>query len=199
MRTNRLFALQTLTLIAAAPTAAIEAPDLSGSWQLNAELSETLREKAREKMSSSGTDPRAQLRRERMAARERGTLASAPFSRLDVSSSPELVEIRYRDGSLRSVHTDGRELGDDPARGVQGASAAWLEGSLVIESRTARGLRVERWRLSDDGARLFVSMELDAGERLGQIEFTRVYDRQPEEPAAEPSESSADDVDSGSR
>jgi hypothetical protein len=170
-------------------------PDLSGTWRLDLENSETLREKARDSALAQSTNPRAQQRWERSETRERQTLEQAPFSLLTLTQEDGLVEIRHRDGRVRSIYTDGRELEPEQAFGIQRSTASWQERRLVIENETPRGSRTELWELSEDRQHLFVTTDVDAGEPYGRLSFRRVYDLEPSAPEAPAEEAPAADSD----
>ncbi len=156
-----------------------EVPDLSGTWVLDEANSETPREKARERALERSDNPRARQRWERAETRERESMESAPFARLTLTQDEEVVNVQYRDGRSRSIHTDGRELEPDQTRGIVGGRARWEGPRLVVENDTPRGQRIEQWELSDDGKRLFVISEIQAGEPFGNISYRRIYDREP--------------------
>lgn len=171
-------------------------PDLSGTWVINEALSESMREKVREMMTEEITNPRAQARWDRVQARERMGMQSAPFARLEIAHEEPLVAVQYSGGRSRELFTDGRELEPEAEYGQEAVTVAWEGARLIVDADTARGRVTEFWELSDDGKRLFVTTQAEMGERLsGPVSFRRVYDLAPpeQEQAPEASENGSEE------
>lgn len=198
MRSNIVVAtlLTSLVLPSIASAQQSPGPDLSGTWVINEIMSESMREKVRELMNEEITNPRTRARWDRVQARERTGMQSAPFARLEIAHEEPSVAIRYGGGRTRDLFTDGRELEPDPEYGVEALTVAWEGARLIVDSDTTRGRVTEFWELSDDGKRLFVTTTAEMGERLsGPVTFRRVYDLEPpwQEPAPEVPEDGSED------
>jgi hypothetical protein len=173
-----------LLVCAAAPAAA--APDalsplLSGTWQLNLELSEDLRA-----TFQAGAD--------RPAAREPDTAAPAAAGRdrtdFGLFAEPRLTiqstgtEIRLRHGvqierTVRARASPAGAIVPAPPRDWIAAEsvAYWLGGALVIETRPAQGgAFIERYRLTAEG-RLRLELSIQPPGASAPIGLLRVYDR----------------------
>ena len=167
-----------------------ERPSLSGTWLINQEESETMREKIGEMLQQQDLNPRARSRWERVQTRGRMSLQNQPFGRLKIDHAEPRVAIEYRSGRLRELYTDGRELEPDEAVGETAVTVTWQGPRLIVDAETVRGRVTEFWDLSDDGERLFVTTQAEMGERFeGPVTFRRVYDREPAPAESESTES----------
>ena len=165
-------------------------PDFSGSWELNEERSDDVREKLRQ-----ATRPSA------AAVRQRGRPAPGAFGSdrqgsesdlEDMVETARIVNIRHQDPEMeisaalpgRQVHlmlyTDGRTFDrpSGPEETVE-ASAHWRGGGRLVFDYTIAGGRgvKETWELVAEGTRVLVATEIAAKSLSPAVSFQRVYDR----------------------
>ena len=77
--------------------------------------------------------------------------------------------IRYENGAYRDVSWGERK------RGLWQVSAGWLEGALVISSKASDASARESMRLSDNGQRMTVRVEVKSGG--DNLSVLRTFDR----------------------
>ena len=82
------------------------------------------------------------------------------------------MSINFEGGSYRDVTWGERE------RGIWMVRAGWVEGELHIYSDASDTSAVEVYRLVDDGQRLLINIEVEAGS--GSQTFNRVFVRESE-------------------
>lgn len=163
--------------------------DLTGSWQINAEESDGPPEAFRRRPGGPGEGKpdgeRPEVRRRHRFGpdgepgpgfRRPGPMLAGPM--LVITQSESTVEIAGPRGRSITLHTDGRTITRDLARGQVELRASWDGGTLVVERTKEDGPAVTlRFDLSGDGSQLFLTTRIE-GERLPEpIEFRRVYDR----------------------
>jgi hypothetical protein len=150
-----------------------EAPDLSGSWELNERLSENPRDKMRETMQQrgggppggmggggrgggmggggrgggpdGGIDPETMRRRgqELEQAARSMTIIQADPELTIIQADPELT-IVYADGRERRLYADGREHRREGGTGEVETKTKWKkDGRLVVRSTTERGQEIK--------------------------------------------------------
>lgn len=189
------------------PKPVVPAPDLSGSWRLNKELSDDAREKMREQMERHGSGS---------GMRGPGTggpgmggpgmgggARMGPPPGLDSGDDPseamkpildpaeELtlfqgqpdVVIDEKYARRRTLHADGRKYKSD--NGTSEVKTEWKDAALVIETRGFRGQKTtETWELSTTGKRLTSTTRVENG-MGGRVTIKRVYDRSGDAPQAD--------------
>jgi hypothetical protein len=172
------------------PTAAT--PDLSGTWQLNEDLSQTPQQSMHQ--GPEGAPPEG---RGGGAGRRGGRFPGGggggrrpegggpPDRRADfeaaektmtiVWAAPQLT-ITYPGGRQRVLFTDGRKVKEERPDGkTVKTQASWTDtGSLEVVTKTDHGTRTEIYEITNDGRRLFV---LIGFEGRGPRQFRRAYDR----------------------
>ncbi len=147
--------------------------DLNGHWVL------------REALSDPPPDPRrlqAQADRGLLGAGRRGGGARWNMLAFVVEDFPVLhsksmiieqdrrsMGIRYENGTYRDVSWGERK------RGPWEVSAGWLDSSLVISSKASDASARETLRLSDDGRKMTVTVEVKSGG--SGLNLIRTFDR----------------------
>ncbi len=195
------FACGAATAVAEQKTAAA-APNLSGHWRLNKELSddESARlataapegQKAADSTTTSQAEPegrggREGGRRGRSAGSQasksappgndpRGAVRPAePSGDMTVTQTEVAITVEDAPGQTRSYYPNGKTYKADD--GASDVKSAWKDGALVFEKKNVRGWKMsESWQLSADGARLSLAVRYEGGGRPS-IVVKRVYDR----------------------
>jgi hypothetical protein len=92
---------------------------------------------------------------------------------LTVTQTPTEITVLEEDGRLRALHPDGRGYKDAAGREVK---TRWSDaGELVAETKGERGKIVETFGVTNDPARLLVTLLLEV--RGQPIAIRRVYVR----------------------
>lgn len=182
--------------LAPAPAAADEkpkataAPDLSGRWLLNKDLSDDAHQKVRQSMErprggygpgtigpSSGGAGRLGLPPPAAGDDSDESLHAIldPADELSIyQGQPEIV-IDEKFSRRRTLHADGQKYKAD--NGASEVKAEWKEGRLVVETRGFRGRKTtETWELNTTGKRLTALYKL-ASSNGPPVTVKRVYDR----------------------
>jgi hypothetical protein len=175
-------------------------PDFSGTWKLNADLSEDPREKMRDARGSSGGrggggggfggGGRGGLGGGGMgggghrgggdsgdgggdgATRLGETLAAQKV--LTIShKDPELV-IRDLNGRSRTFFTDARKLEEERAEGTAKIQTKWKDRTVVVVTKVGSRETTETFERAADGSHLFLTTKIDGGR--APLSFRRVYD-----------------------
>jgi hypothetical protein len=176
-RMHARFVTVCLVLVAGCSNLATTAPqgkDLSGHWILNHEQSDPL-------PAINPSRGRGGTQREGRTRRGRGVGGGFvdPSFQFPVLATQEMVieqdassmGIDYGGGSYRDVSWGERE------RGRFDVDAGWNEdGNLVVRMQSDDIDYKETYRLSEDGARLTLRIEI-SGEHLSDVDFVRSYDR----------------------
>lgn len=176
--------------------------DLTGSWEVNEELSEDPQEKMRASFGGRGGGlgggrrgggfgepggrggmggPGGGRGRGQGAAGgqggESGGWTSPGAERLEISQEEDSVTIRYNDDRERVLYTDGREVEEQTWRGLVAVRSEWKKkGRLVVKRETHDGPETtETFTLTDDGEQMRVEVRVQTG-RGPTFEFVRVYD-----------------------
>jgi len=193
---------------AAKPPAA--PPDLSGTWQINEDLSQTPQQAMRQRFEGAppggrgggpggpgrggGRFPGGGGGRRGGGGRPEG--GAAPEGRPDVEAAegtmtiawaaPQIT-ITYPGDRKRVLFTDGRKVKEERPDGKTAKiRASWTDtGSLEVVTKSDRGTRTEIYEITNDGRRLFVLIGLE-GRGPQPVQFRRVYDRAVAEEPAEP-------------
>lgn len=148
-------------------------PNLSGTWLLNPEESETFADRfdPRDRRGETvSLEERERMRRQV----EAGILAFRAF-RIDQTDST--VALLAAEGTNRVYYPDGREL----QRRIDGlgnvtVKARWSRGRLQVRSTMVDGIEIEEtYELSDDAERLLVRFRVRGAAR--SFDFRRVYER----------------------
>ena len=166
-----------LVLVAGCSNLATTAPqgrDLSGHWVLNHEQSDAL-------PAINPSHGRGGTRREGRSRRGRGVgggFVDPSFQFPVLATDQMLIEqdassmgIDYGAGGYRDVSWGERE------RGRFDVDAGWDEDdNLIVHMQSDDIDYKETYRLSEDGARLTLRIEI-SGEHLKNVDFVRSYDR----------------------
>ena len=86
-----------------------------------------------------------------------------------IEQDRQSMGIRYENGAYRDVSWGERK------RGLWQVSAGWLEGALVISSKASDASARESMRLSDNGQRMTVRVEVKSGG--DNLSVLRTFDR----------------------
>jgi hypothetical protein len=130
--------------------------DLSGNWLLEGDLSDV--ERSRETSLRSG-----------FVTQDYPLLVAR---KLSIEQDVRSMGIEFEHGSYRDVTWGERK------RGIWWVRAGWHEGDLHIYSDASDTSAVEVYRLLDDGQRLLIDIEVQAGS--GTQRFNRVFVREAE-------------------
>jgi hypothetical protein len=190
-------------LAARAVEKANERPDFTGTWQLNNEESDDLREKMLEARQGRGNGSGGSRGgggfggppagrggmggpRGRFGGRgggDRGDMGAPPLmrealERLVISHSDPEITISYGDGRLLVLYTDGRKIErESPFGEVLVFKTKWKEDRIVVKRRSeGRPEVTEIYELSPERERLFVTLEFEPPRGGGQITLRRVYE-----------------------
>ena len=130
--------------------------DLTGKWLLEGDLSDV--ERTRESSLRSG-----------FVTQDYPLLIAR---KLSIEQDVRSMGINFEGGSYRDVTWGERE------RGIWMVRAGWVEGDLHIYSDASDTSAVEVYRLVDNGQRLLINIEVEAGS--GSQTFNRVFVRESE-------------------
>jgi hypothetical protein len=149
------------------PTAA-PAPDLSGLWKFNKELSVDQQPKTGARIENKGEASGSQP--------GNGPEASGdPADTLTITQAGLEIVVQYPNGQARNLYPNGKTYKTDD--GAADIKSQWSEGRLVVEKKSVSGWRlVETWQLTPDRGRLLVEQHLEGGKRP-KLALKRVYDR----------------------
>jgi hypothetical protein len=92
--------------------------------------------------------------------------------KLSIEQDVRSMGIEFESGSYRDVTWGERK------RGIWLVRAGWHEGDLHIYSKASDTSAVEVYRLTDDGQRLLINIEVEAGRGIQR--FNRVFVRESE-------------------
>lgn len=192
-------------------------PNLSGTWELNEEDSDNLREKMMEARRSGGSGGsrsggggfgggmgggrggmgggmgagrggmsggRGGMGGGQRGGRSGGRDGEGPprlmrgIDVLEVEQSDSKVTIRYSDDSERILITDGKKYESESPNGDSLiTTAVWKQGQLIVTIKSSeRGKITEWYKLSENGERLIVKLDLPGRGRLPAMKLKRVYD-----------------------
>jgi hypothetical protein len=175
------------------PKAVAAAPDLSGRWLLNKDLSDDAHEKVRQSMErprggygpgpstigpGSAGGGRLGLPPPTAGDDDPGESMQAIFNPAEELSiyqgQPDIV-IDEKFSRRRTLHADGRKYKAD--NGSSEVKTAWKESRLVVETRGFRGRKTtETWELNTTGTRLTALVKLESG--YGKpVTIKRVYEK----------------------
>jgi hypothetical protein len=191
-----------------------ERPNLSGTWQFNAEQSDDMREKMREAgrgrggPGGGGGMGRGGFGGGRRggfggggrggfggrpsgegadAEARRGRMAFLPPSELTITQEAAEIHIVEKDSGDLHLVPDGKTHKTENGNGE--VKASWSDEQLVVESKRDNGRKNRQsFGVSQDGKQMFVTVQFDTP--FGDsIKVRRVYDRAPADagaPAASP-------------
>lgn len=189
-----------LAWLSGAALGAAETPDLSGTWEMDKELSEDPMEKMRERPSSGmrgggpgggrggpgrggpggpgggrggGARSDGQSREE---MRERMREARVGLERLEIAQSGSEVLITYADSREQVLTTDNKKSTIETPFGEGTIRARWRDdGGLLVKTRTERRKTAETYYVTRDGRMMTVLVEMDTGGPMGRVSFKRIY------------------------
>lgn len=173
-------------------------PDLAGSWVLNEDESDDLRE-AIARQGGGGQEGRrggagrtgGRRSGDGGSGEERGFrgrrgggpggggaggFARAPRT-LEITQTDAYVSMATGQGRSTKFFTDGRSEERDFGQGSGELRAFWDHHELVVERQGERGRFRQTYALSADGRQLFVTVVLEGGPAGGSLKLRRVYDR----------------------
>jgi hypothetical protein len=149
-----------------------QAPDLSGLWRLNKELSGDQRPKT----GASSEDKGGREVSDSQPGNDRGQEGSGdPAETLTITQTGPEIVVQYPNGQARSLYPNGKTYKTDD--GAAQIKSLWKDGKLVVEKKSVGGWKlVETWQLTPDRGRLLVDQRLEGGKRP-KLSLKRVYDR----------------------
>ena len=200
-----------------ADTPQVEPPNLSGTWELNEEDSDDLREKMMEARRSGGSGGsrsggggfgggmgggrggmgggmgagrggmsggRGGMGGGQRGGRSGGRDGEGPprlmrgIDVLEVEQSDSTVRVQYSDGTERILITDGqKQESESPNGDSMITTAVWKQGQLIVTVKSNEGGKITEWyKLSENGERLIVKLDLPGRGRLPAMKLKRVYD-----------------------
>lgn len=183
-------------------------PDLRGTWQLDEDLTARMRESSRPSPEGRMGPPPGGGRRGGgrpegggMRGPRGGTRQMEPppslesLDELTIDQTGEAVTVTDGSGRQRVLRTDGKKVRDERLPGGPAeVRARWeKDGTLVVRINPDEGpARTETYVVSNDGKRLFLTLTLEGGGRMGEMKIRRAYGRAVgEEEAAAPAPSPA--------
>jgi hypothetical protein len=189
-----LAAVASLATFAAADKAPQSVPDLSGTWQLNEDLSQTPQQAMRQAgesmppgggrgggMGRRGGGGRGGGFRSGGAPQEDGGRGGfeGPEKTMTIAWAAPQLTITYPSGRQRILYTDGRKAKEARPNGKTATTqASWTEtGSLKVVTEGDEGRkRTEIFEITNDHRRLFILIGME-GRGPKPIQFRRAYDR----------------------
>jgi hypothetical protein len=177
------------------PGAEPGAPDLSGRWKLNKDLSQP-DPKGDSSAATTGrdtpaSDGEADEHGERGGARRgptsplpasdtdeedpRGAKRTEPVAELTIRQSETEIVVEETPGATQRFYPNGKTYKTD--EGASDIKSEWKGGALVVEKKNRNGWRlVQTWHLAPDGRRLTLDLHFEGGKRP-RLTLRRVYDR----------------------
>ena len=191
---------------------ATETPDLSGTWELDKDLSDDPMEVMRGQrdggrgrgMGSGGwggrpggiggpPGGRGGPPGEMGGGRGRGKspeemrrgLAELRKSveRLELTQTAESIRIVFADGRTQAFTTNNKKNAIETPLGDAEVKARWRDGSLMVRTKIDRRMTIETYYLAEGGGLLTVVVERASEGPMGQISYKRIY--RPVDPGAE--------------
>jgi hypothetical protein len=198
-----------LVCILGLPLAAAETPDLSGTWEMDKDLSEDPME-VMQRQSGHGLQgdgwggrpggvggtpggmggppgglgdrgQRREVPREEMQQRMRELRAS--LERLEMTQTDGSLSIVFADGREQTFTTDNKKNRLETRRGKAEIKARWRDGRLVVRTRVDRRLTIETYYLAEGGSLLTIVVETSSEGPVGPLSYKRIY--RPVSPHAE--------------
>jgi len=198
-------ALACLTLLlclgAAVPNPPQKPEDLAGSWKLNEDLSQDPRaghppdESRMGGGRPPGGGPRGGGGGGRSGPRPGGPGGGAGFRRppippgqivamaggsnsLHIEAEGPQLTLTYGGDNRRLLYTDGRKVRTEHEEGEEIVQRTrWRDEHLEIETAAGRAKISELWVLTNDGKRIFATVEMEMPGGWGKMSFRRVWDR----------------------
>jgi len=190
-------ALAAATFTAAQGLAALDLPNLSGTWQLNKDQSDDPEKVIKDARSESGGG-RGSSGGGMGMGRHHGGGGGGGGSRGgsgDSSSSGgfnerfaalETLQIQHKDPTLeitdaagreRTLYTDGRKTEEEHSYGgTTAVTASWKDGHLEVVSKPESGAKItETYAVAADRSQMTVTTKVEGG-RSGSYTIRRVYD-----------------------
>lgn len=188
--------------------AALDLPNLSGTWQLNKDQSDDPAKVIRDARSSSDGGGRGFSGGGMGMGRHHGGGGGGRGSGDSSSGSSsggfderftalETLQIDHKDPSLsitdaagreRTLYTDGRKTEEEHSYGgTTAVTASWKDGHLEVVSKPESGAKItETYTVAADHSQMTVTTKVEGG-RSGSYTIHRVYDAvQPGSPKAAP-------------
>lgn len=148
--------------------------DISGTWLLNEEESDTPRPRNHsDRLDGKGKQAGGDLNPPGIG----GGLPGAEH--LNIEQTDGEVTFRSDGVSSRTLITDGSWRSLEGAHGTLRVRASWTVEGLVVEAEGQRGILMRTYAIADDGNRLLVTSRIENGPRGQPVELTRVFDRAP--------------------
>jgi hypothetical protein len=183
--------------LAGAPLAAAETPDLSGTWELDRELSEDPLEvmrgqrdgrRARGLGSGGWGDgpegiggPPGGIRVDREQGkspeemRQKMEELRQSVERLELTQTDESVRIVFADGREQTFTTNNKKQSIDTPLGKGEVKARWRDGILVVRTKIDRHMTVETYYLAEGSDLLTVVVEQSLEGATEPLSYRRIY------------------------
>jgi hypothetical protein len=88
------------------------------------------------------------------------------------------LRLTYGEDHRRVLYTDGRKISQEVDEGkALVRQTRWREGHLEIVTRSDRAKITEIWTLTNDGKRIFATVDIDLSGPMPSLSFRRVWDR----------------------
>lgn len=204
-RSALMLGLLILWPLASFPAEETTRPDLSGTWRLNADMSENPRDQMRESTrggrSGGGGGGRGGGMKggggvmgggrggmgggmgggmsrggEPDAQRERMEEIGLGIDLLTISHINPEIRITYSTDREVVLTADGKKVKTETERGEVTTTTKWKKDKLVVTKRTDRGKVVESYLVGARGQQLYVTVEMSGMGPMGSISLRRVYD-----------------------
>jgi hypothetical protein len=188
-------ALAAATLAGAQGLAALDLPNLTGTWQLNKDQSDDPEKVMKNARSSSGGG--SGFSGGGMGRHHGGGGGGGRGGNGDSSSSSsggfderfaalDTLQIDHKDPSLsitdaagraRTLYTDGRKTEEEHSYGgTTAVTASWKDGHLEVVSKPETGAKItETYTIAADHSQMTVTTKVEGG-RSGSYTIHRVYD-----------------------
>ena len=182
-----LFAVVAAILVQS-PAFSSEPAGLAGQWKLNAKESDDPHKKLEEAFEKSSMAERAGHKHEGKPPEHKDNgmteKTAGPFDAPDtitIESAPDTVKIADSRGNDRTYYTDGRKTSQKMGKGrTMTFVAGWEDDAFVIRTQGPDGGPVsETYYLSQDGAQLYVKLQMHPFFIDQPITIIRVYDPAP--------------------
>jgi hypothetical protein len=101
---------------------------------------------------------------------------------LHIAAEGPQLTLTYGGDKRRLLFTDGRKIRTEPAEGDEIIQRTrWRDEHLEIETTAGKAKISELWVLTNDGQRIFATVEMEMPGPMPKMSFRRVWDRVKEE------------------
>jgi len=152
---------------------ALDHPDFTGKWKLNAARSDDAQAKMQE---ATGGQGRPAGGPGQANAARRGRMMRAAES-MEISQDGNTLKIRYAGGRTVTLTADGSAQEQETRRGTMTTTTSW-EGNKLVSVRDMGRMKITTsYVLSADGKQLIVTRRFESKRFSKPVEIRSVYDK----------------------